>query len=590
FNASASSDPDGSIASYAWSFGDGSTDSGVTAYNNYASAGVYTVLLTVTDNDGATDTYSQPLVVTAAPNQSPNAAFTVSPSSGEPGTWLTFSASASNDPDGSIVSYVWNFGDGSTDSGVTAYNSYAAAGVYTVLLTVTDNDGATDTSTQTVSIQATAASDLVVPSITYVPTAPILGQNVTFSITVTNQGNAATGFFRVRLAGTSSSTQTYITQLAAGASQVVNLSLPLTTSSETFTATADDLNQITESSETNNVNSVLVTAAAIPLVAEAGGPYAGTTGSPISFSAAASTGTITTYVWSFGDGGSAQGVSTSHTYANPGTYTATLTVYGATGQSTDTAQVTVNAPQAPLAAQISLPQAIYEVGEALQITFTVNRSAYVYLCDVTADGQVALLFPNWLESSPYVASGVHTFPATSSYTLQITEPLGSETLYLFAASGPIISFPTSLPSGYFSILSTNPSTFRNAVLATMQSQFASGDWAFDSLSFEVVSPTPTAGTIRVLSNPTNALVTLDGTPVGNTTHDQTNVVPGTHTVVVSKTGYQSETRQVTVVAGSTSTVSVTLTAIPSNASPVANFGFTPASPIVGHIVSFDASA
>jgi len=573
FNASASSDADGSIVSYSWNFGDGNTGSGVTAYNNYAAASVYTVLLTVTDNNGATDTYSQPLVVTSAPNQSPNAAFTVSPSSGEPGTWLTFSASASSDPDGSIVSYVW-----------------AAAGVYTVLLTVTDNDGATDTSTQTVSIQVAAAPDLVVPSITYAPTAPTLGQNVTFSITVTNRGNAATGFFRVRLTGASSSAQTYITQLPAGASQVVNLSLPLTTGSETFTATADDLNQITESSETNNVNSVLVTAAAIPLVAEAGGPYAGTTGSPISFSGAASTGTITTYVWSFGDGGSAQGVSTSHTYANPGTYTATLTVYGSTGQSTDTAQVTVSAPQAPLAAQISLPQAIYQVGEALQITFTVNRSAYVYLCDVTADGQVALLFPNWLESSPYVASGTHTFPATSSYTLQITEPLGTETLYLFAASGPIISFPTSLPSGYFSILSTNPSTFRNAVLATMQSQFASDDWAFDSLSFEVVSPTPTTGTIRVLSSPTNALVTLDGTPVGNTTHDQTNVVPGTHTVVVSKAGYQSETRQVTVVAGSTSTVSVTLTAIPSNASPVASFGFTPTSPVVGDIVSFDASA
>jgi len=590
FSASSSSDPDGSITSYIWNFGDGTTGSGVTVYNNYSAAGVYTVQLTITDNDGATDTYTQPVVVTAAANQLPNAAFSVSPSSGQPGTWFTFSASASSDPDGTITSYVWHFGDGNTDSGITAYNSYAASGVYTVQLTVTDNGGGTDTTTQIVSVQAATAPDLVVQSITYTPGSPALGQSVTFSITVANQGTATAGFFRVRLAGSSSSTQSYITQLPAGASQVVSLALPLTSSSETFTATADDLNQITESAETNNTNTVLVTAAAIPLVAEAGGPYSGTAGIPIAFSGAASTGTISTYVWSFGDGGSSQGVSTSHTYANPGTYTASLTVYGSSGQHTDTAQVTVSTPQPVLAAQISLPKGIYEVDDALQITYSVNRSAYVYLCDVTSDGQVALLFPNWLEPSAYVGSGTHTFPATSGYTLRITEPLGTETLYLFAASGPIASFPTSLPSGYFSVLSTNPTLFRNSVLATMQSQFASGDWAFDTLSFQVVSPTPTTGTIRVLSSPTNALVKIDGVPVGNTTHDQTNVTPGVHTVEVSKSGYQSETRHVTVIAGATSTVSVTLTAIPTNAPPVANFGFTPTNPIVGDTVSFDASA
>lgn len=589
-NAAASSDPDGSIVSYSWTFGDGTTGSGVTAYNNYATAGVYTVQLTVTDNNGATDTYSQPLSVTAAPNQSPNASFTVSPSSGQPGTWLTFSGSASSDPDGSIVSYIWNFGDGNSDSGITAYNNYAAAGVYTVRLTVTDNNGATDTSTQSVSIQAASAPDLVVADIAYSPTTPALGQNVTFSITVRNQGNATAGAFRVRLAGASSSTQATVTQLPAGASQVVSLSLPLATNSETFTATADDLNQVTESSETNNVNSAVVTAAVIPLIAEAGGPYSGTAGSSISFNGAPSTGAISTYVWSFGDGGSAQGAAVNHTYANPGTYTATLTIYGTTGSSTDTAQVTVSAPQAALAAQISLPKAVYQVGEALQITFTVNRPAYVYLCDVTANGQVTLLFPNWLESSAYVSSGTHVFPASSSYTVQISEPLGTETLYLFAASDPITSFPTSLPTGAFSLLSTNPSSFRTSVLSTMQSQFASGDWAFDSLSFEVVSPAPTTGTIRVLSNPTNAQVRIDGTLVGNTTHDQTNVAPGSHTVQVSKSGYQAATTSVTVTAGQMSTVSLTLTPIPSNAPPVASYVYTPAGPVVGDTISFDASA
>lgn len=457
-------------------------------------------------------------------------------------------------------------------------------------LTVTDNDGATDITTRSVSVQAVTAPDLVIQSISYAPTSPVIGQSVTFSITVTNQGTATAGFFRILLTGTSSSTQTYITQLAAGSSQVVSLVLPLTSSSETFTATADDLDQINESIETNNTNSVLVAAAAIPLIADAGGPYSGTAGSSIAFNGSASTGAISTYLWSFGDGSSSQGVTPSHTYANPGTYTVTLTVYGSGGQqSIDTTYAVVSAAAPALTAQLYLPQASYQVDDALIITYTINRTAYVYLCDVTADGHVTLLFPNWLETSPLAAAGTHTFPGSGGYTLRVTEPVGTETLYLFAASGPISGFPTSFSYG-FPLLSTNPSLFRSTILATMQSQFSSGDWAFDALSFQVTSPAPTTGIIRVISSPTNALVKIDGTSVGYTTHEQSGVAPGLHTVEISKSGYQSETRQVSVVAGLTSSVSVTLTAIPTNNPPVANFSFSPSNPIVGDIVSFDASS
>jgi PKD repeat protein len=65
FNASGSSDSDGSIASYAWTFGDGSTGSGVTPSKTYTAAGIYTVTLTVTDNAGATGIQSQSVEVTA---------------------------------------------------------------------------------------------------------------------------------------------------------------------------------------------------------------------------------------------------------------------------------------------------------------------------------------------------------------------------------------------------------------------------------------------------------------------------------------------------------------------------------------------
>lgn len=71
----------------------------------------------------------------------------------------SFNASSSSDPDGSIVSYAWNFGDGTTGSGVTTSRTYAAAGTYNVTLTVTDNGGLTATKSQNVTVTAPSSGD-----------------------------------------------------------------------------------------------------------------------------------------------------------------------------------------------------------------------------------------------------------------------------------------------------------------------------------------------------------------------------------------------------------------------------------------------
>jgi PKD repeat protein len=65
FNGSASSDPDGTISSYAWTFGDGGTGSGVTASHTYTTAGTFTAKLTVTDNLGATASTTATITVTS---------------------------------------------------------------------------------------------------------------------------------------------------------------------------------------------------------------------------------------------------------------------------------------------------------------------------------------------------------------------------------------------------------------------------------------------------------------------------------------------------------------------------------------------
>ncbi len=176
-DATASTDDDGSIAGYAWTFGDGTTATGVTAEHVYAAAGSYPVTLTITDNGGATSATTRTVVATDPPaNVPPTAVFTATTGP----LAVTADASASVDSDGTISSYLWNFGDGTTGAGSSAAHTYVVAGSYDISLTVTDNAGA---STQT--IQAVAVPDVD-------PNAPVVAD--AFSRTLaTGLGSADTG-------------------------------------------------------------------------------------------------------------------------------------------------------------------------------------------------------------------------------------------------------------------------------------------------------------------------------------------------------------------------------------------------------------
>ena len=145
-DATSSFDPDGDVLTYVWDFGDGAVGSGALATHTYASAGVYTISLSVMDPSGREGIASRAVVVNEL-GESPIASFTASPSSGGTPLTVAFNAAASTDPNGSVVSYVWSFGDGTTGTGSSPIHTYTVQGTYSAMLTVTDNDGLTDTMT-----------------------------------------------------------------------------------------------------------------------------------------------------------------------------------------------------------------------------------------------------------------------------------------------------------------------------------------------------------------------------------------------------------------------------------------------------------
>jgi PKD repeat protein len=187
FSGSQSYDQDGSIVAYQWNFGDGSTGSGVNVAHTYV-AGTYTATLTVTDNTGLTDSHSV-TITASAPNIVPTAVVSATPTSGTAPLTVSFNGSGSYDADGSIASYQWNFGDGTTGSGATASHTYSAAGTYTATLTVTDNRGATASKSVVIAVQPNASTVVRVASISLSVINVTGGKKVQATVTITDPSN-----------------------------------------------------------------------------------------------------------------------------------------------------------------------------------------------------------------------------------------------------------------------------------------------------------------------------------------------------------------------------------------------------------------
>jgi PKD repeat protein len=189
FNASSSFDPDGSIASCAWTFGDGTSASGMLVNHSYANDGAYNVTLTVIDNEGALSARS---VLKTILNRPPVANFRENAATLYTGEIVEFNASASYDPDGIITAYLWNFGDSENATGAIVGHSFHHDGIYAITLTVIDEDGLSASTSTTENV--INRPDIHVSNLTSCKT--VVGQrsNLEINVTLINKGGLVETF------------------------------------------------------------------------------------------------------------------------------------------------------------------------------------------------------------------------------------------------------------------------------------------------------------------------------------------------------------------------------------------------------------
>ena len=166
FNAGASN-PGGDTLTYLWNFGDGDTSTDANPAHVYATAGTYIATLTVTNIAGQSVTQSITIKV-FHDSDLPTARFVTSALNGYVGQPVGFDASFSTDPNNNIVSYDWDFGDGSPHGSQQIISRvYTATGTYTVTLTIIDGDGLTDTTSLTMVVLPASQAGLFSSTILY---------------------------------------------------------------------------------------------------------------------------------------------------------------------------------------------------------------------------------------------------------------------------------------------------------------------------------------------------------------------------------------------------------------------------------------
>jgi len=309
-DASGSSDAGGSITLYEW---DCQSD-GVYEQNStqplglgcsYVDEGNFTVTLRVTDDDGDS---TVTVATIAVQNVAPTLTGPAGPTNGNEGSTLNWSATATDPGVNDVLTYSWDFGDGVSGSGPSAFHAYEENGTYTVTVTVDDGDGGTDVNSVTVVIANVAPSF----NLATIPNLANEGQQLTFTATATDPGGTDVLTFSWDFGdgGTETGDNVVYTYADDGTFTV------------TVTVTDDDGASAVTTAQivVNNV---------APVITLMSGDLTGNEGDTLFWDGAATdVGVldVLTYTWTFGDGNTATGTSVSNTYANEGQYVVQLSV------------------------------------------------------------------------------------------------------------------------------------------------------------------------------------------------------------------------------------------------------------------------
>ena len=284
-------------------------------------------------------------------NQPPVASIIASSLAGNSPLSVTFDASDSYDPDGSIAAYEWNFGDGTDATGVTASHTFTTATVRTfnVTLTVTDNSGARATSTQSIEVLPAGSTGSNPPTARF-SAKPSYGNSpltVQFDASLSYDADGTISVYAWNFGdGTTGAGKTISHTFTAVAT--TNITVTLT---------------VTDNTGSTGSTSLVVTVM-VPIVVPTNGPTASFTKSdPVtvfhsdhlpdtpslfevtfdpSLSTAASGHTLKTFLWSFGDGetlSTTTDATVKHTYASGSpshTFVVTLTVIDEQGLTDST--------------------------------------------------------------------------------------------------------------------------------------------------------------------------------------------------------------------------------------------------------------
>jgi PKD repeat protein len=434
FSGNGSYDPDGYIVSYHWNFGDGNSGSGETTSHVYQLPGNYTVTLTVTDNEGATDTDTVNVQVfdNETHNQPPVAYAYPEHQIIDTGEEAWFTGNSSYDPDGYIVSYEWDFGDGTSGSGVNVTHTYNSPGNYTITLTVTDNEGATDSDSVTVTVLGGGQNQPPVADADPEHQHVDVGEKAWFWGNDSYDPDGYIVSYHWHFGDGTTATGELVTHVYQYPG---NYTVTLTVTDNEGATDMDYVNVRVFGNQTQNMPPVACAYPEHQIIDS--GEEAWFTGN----SSYDPDGYIVSYQWYFGDGATGSGVTVTHTYNSSGNYTVTLTVTDNEGaQDSDTIFVTVSESESDNWSPVA---------DAGEDRFATPYETLTFYGNGSFDFDGAIVSYSWDFGDGAKASGMivtHSFTQSRTYivTLSVVDDEGAtdtETCIIFMIDEVPIMFP-----------------------------------------------------------------------------------------------------------------------------------------------------